>query len=228
MSIFGGVGKETERRHLKWRQRKQRSHRRRAQETLKPLSLQLRRPSPGSQSHPAATEGSLRHGGTFRMQKGLKAPGANLQQRRGKHTGSWRGKGSVLSLWPRLNLVLHTKYGQERKSKRVKVKYVGELSNKKKNIRKLLVIMLHLQLLDVGVAACFTVSGGIHGVFNTWPTLMGWSIQNTVNIHVYSCILLSQSVTVQSSFTSHNYAGEVGFLVLTVNLTYFTQHQMAK
>lgn len=57
--------------------------RQRAQETLKPLSLQLRRPSPSRQPHPAATEGSPRHGGTFRMQKGLKAPGANVQQRRG-------------------------------------------------------------------------------------------------------------------------------------------------
>lgn len=35
--------------------------RQRAQETLKPLSLQLRRPSPSRQSHPAATEGSPRH-----------------------------------------------------------------------------------------------------------------------------------------------------------------------
>lgn len=78
----------------------------------------------------------------------------------------WRRKGGALSLWPRLNLVLQTKYGLN-KSKRVKVMtYVRELSNEN-NIGKQVVILLQLELLDISVVVCFTLSGGIHGVLDT-------------------------------------------------------------
>lgn len=44
--------------------------------------------------------------------------------------------------------------------------YVRELSNEN-NIGKLVVILLQLELLDISVVVCFTLSGGIHGVLDT-------------------------------------------------------------
>lgn len=65
--------------------------------------------------------------------------------------------GASNKIWPQ----------QEYKSKRVKVMtYVRELSNEN-NIRKLVIILLQLEQLDVSVVVCFTLSGGIHGVLDT-------------------------------------------------------------